>query len=201
MKTSSLAIAALLGLVAALPAAAQNNALTLYGGYRGGGSFEELNSPFSPLDMKSSASGALTLDIAVDGSRQVQILGSYQSTELGATATTPTIPLSVGYLHFGGTNYFQGAIGQGAYVAGGVGVTRLAPDLAGLSSEIYPSLNLALGYQWPITGALSLKAEVRGYFTLINSSGAIFCSGGCAVAIKGDGLTQVEGLLGLSLAF
>jgi len=29
----------------------------------------------------------------------------------------------------------------------------------------------------------------------------MFCSGGCVVAIKGDGLTQVEGLIGLSLAF
>ena len=110
---TSFAVAALLSLGATLPAMAQNNALSLYGGYRGGGSFEELNSPFSPLDLKSSVSGALTLNIAVDGSRQVQILGSYQSTELEATSTTPTIPLSVGYLHFGGTNYFQGAIGQG----------------------------------------------------------------------------------------
>jgi hypothetical protein len=44
-------------------------------------------------------------------------------------------------------------------------------------------------------------AELRGYFTLINSSGGLFCSGGCVVAVKGDALTQVEGLLGLNLAF
>jgi hypothetical protein len=80
-------------------------------------------------------------------------------------------------------------------------VTRLAPGLSGLSAEIRPSLNLGLGYQWPITAALSLRTELRGYFTLINSNSSLFCSGGCVIAIKGDGLTQVEGLLGLTLAF
>ena len=126
---------------------------------------------------------------------------SYQSTDLEATGSTPKLPLSVTYLHFGGTNYFEGAIGRGAYVAGGIGATWLSPSLSGLSSEVRPSLNLGLGYEWPITGALSLKAELRGYFTLINSNSSLFCSGGCVVAIKGDGLAQFEGLIGLSLAF
>jgi hypothetical protein len=200
MKTLSLAAAALLTLATALPAAAQNS-LAAYGGYRGGGSLEQADSPFASIDMKSSASGALAFSFAVDAMRQGQVFVSYQSTDLEATATTPQVPLSVTYLHFGGTNYFEGAIGRGAYVAGGIGATWMSPSLNGLSSEVRPSLNLALGYEWPITGALSLKAELRGYFTLINSDSALFCSGGCVVSIKGDGFTQVEGLIGLSLAF
>ena len=43
--------------------------------------------------------------------------------------------------------------------------------------------------------------EVRGYATLINSSGGFFCSGGCVVAIKGDSLQQVDALIGLSYRF
>ena len=123
------------------------------------------------------------------------------ATDLEASPSTPKVPLSITYLHFGGTNYFEGAIGRGAYVAGGIGATWMSPSLSGLSSEVRPSLNLGLGFEWPITGALSLKAELRGYFTLINSNSSLFCSGGCVVAIKGDGLTQVEGLVGLNLAF
>ena len=61
-------------------------------------------------------------------------------------------------------------------------------------------MNLGLGYQWPLAGPLSLRVELRGYFTLINSSSNLFCSGGCVVAIKGDGLTQAEALVGLSFA-
>jgi hypothetical protein len=199
MTLPSLAAAALLSLAAA--SAAAQTSLAVYGGYRGGGSFEQDTSPSASIDLKSSASGALALSFAVDPMRQGQILLSYQSTDLEASATTPQLPLKLSYLHFGGTNYFEGAIGRGAYVAAGIGVTWMTPSLNGLSSEVRPSLNLGLGYEWPITGALSLKAELRGYFTLINSNSALFCSGGCVVAIKGDGLTQVEGLVGLSLAF
>jgi hypothetical protein len=200
MKTSTLAATALLTLAAAGPAAAQNS-LTIYGGYRGGGSFEQETSPFATVDMKSSASGALAFNFAVDAMRQGQLFASYQSTDIEASSTTPKVPLTVTYLHFGGTNYFDGAIGRGVYVAGGIGATWLSPSLSGLSSEVRPSLNLGLGFEWPISGALSFKAELRGYFTLINSNSSMFCSGGCVVQIKGDGLTQVEGLLGLSLAF
>jgi hypothetical protein len=198
MRITPLACAVLATL--ALPCAAQN-ALTLYGGYRGGGSFQQDTSPFDSISLKSSATGSISLDLGLDAMRQVQIFASYQSTELEATASTPVVPMTVGYLHLGGTNYFEGAVGRGAYVVGGLGVTRLAPGLSGLSAEYRPSLNLGLGYQWPITGALSLRTELRGYFTLINSSSSLFCSGGCVVSIKGDGLTQVEGLVGLSLAF
>ena len=200
MQTHTHIAAALLALAATAPAVAQSS-LALYGGYRGGGSFEQDSNPYASIDMKSSASGALAFNFAVDAMRQGQVFVSYQSTDLEASSTTPKLPLTVTYLHFGGTNYFEGAIGRGAYVAGGIGATWMSPSLNGLSSEVRPSLNLGLGYEWPITGALSFKAELRGYFTLINSNSSLFCSGGCVVAIKGDGLTQVEGLLGLSLAF
>ena len=199
MKMPLLAAAALLSLAAA-PAAAQTS-LAVYGGWRGGGSFEQNTSPFDSVDLKSSASGALALNFGVDAMRQVQVLLSYQSTDIEASATTPQVPLKLSYLHFGGTNYFEGTIGRGAYVAAGIGATWMSPSLSGLSSEVRPSANLGLGWEWPISGALSLKAELRGYFTLINSNSALFCSGGCVVAIKGDGLAQVEGLLGLNLAF
>jgi hypothetical protein len=199
MSIPSLAAATLLSL-AAMSATAQIS-LAAYGGYRGGGSFEQDSSPSASIDMKSSARGALALCFAVDPMRQGQIFMSYQSTDIEASATTPRVPLKVSYLHFGGTNYFEGAIGRGAYVAGGIGATWLSPSLNGLSSEVRPSLNLGLGYEWPISGALSFKAELRGYFTLINSNSSMFCSGGCVVNIKGDGLMQVEGLVGLSLAF
>ena len=200
MQIHTLGAAALLTLAAATPAAAQNS-LAVYGGYRGGGSFEQDSSPQSSIDIKSSASGALAFNFAVDAARQGQVFVSYQSTDLEASSTTPKVPLTITYLHFGGTNYFDGAIGRGAYVAGGIGATWMSPSLNGLSSEVRPSLNLGLGFEWPISGALSFKAELRGYFTLINSNSSLFCSGGCVVAIKGDGLTQVEGLLGLNLAF
>jgi hypothetical protein len=187
-------------LATAWPSAAQN-AVSVYGGYRGGGSFQSDTSPYGSLGLKSSAAGSISLDWAIDPARQVQLFASYQSTDIEASASTPQVPLNVSYLHLGGTNFFEGQIGRGPYVVGGFGVTRLAPGLDSLSAEYRPSMNLGLGYQWPITGALSLRMELRGYFTLINSDSSLFCSGGCVVQIKGDGLTQAEALVGLSLGF
>jgi hypothetical protein len=46
-----------------------------------------------------------------------------------------------------------------------------------------------------------LRFEGRGYATLVDSSGGLFCSGGCVISIKGSTVTQGEALLGLSFRF
>jgi len=48
---------------------------------------------------------------------------------------------------------------------------------------------------------VALRLEARGYATLVNSSGGLFCSGGCTLQIEGDTLTQGEVQLGLSFRF
>ena len=98
--------------------------------------------------------------------------------------------------------FFDGTdVESGSYLVGGLGITHLSPGLDGLSSEVRPSMNLGLGYQWMLSKQVALRTEVRGYLTLIHSSGGFFCSGGCVVAIRGDTMLQVEGMLGLSYAF
>jgi hypothetical protein len=84
---------------------------------------------------------------------------------------------------------------------GGLGATVLSPSLQGTSTQIKPSMNVGLGYQWPLGRTVALRTELRGYFTLINSSGQFFCSGGCVVSIQGDAMTQVEAMIGLTFGF
>ena len=62
-------------------------------------------------------------------------------------------------------------------------------------------MSLAVGYEHVFNPSLALRAELRGYATLIDSSGGIFCSGGCVVTLQGDALIQGQALLGLSLRF
>ncbi len=197
---------ALLGLLPALPAAAQN-ALTFYGGYGGGGSFEQTGSNSANADLSSGAAGAVSIDWALDSARNVQLFASGQRSTLqlpsgSVPAGSPTsVSMNIAYLHFGGSNFFEGTAGRGGYVAGGLGATFMSPNQDGLSSEVRPSMSLALGYEQPLAPSLALRMELRGYVTLINSNGGFFCSGGCVVALKGDALVQGAALLGLSLRF
>jgi hypothetical protein len=201
-------------LLAAMPAPAQTNtkesALTVYGAYRDGGSFTDAITG-QKLRLDGSSAWAISYDKGLDGSRQLQFFVSYQSTDLGveqALTTTPVpgstpspVPMKVVYFHFGGTNFFDGPIGQGPYLVGGLGATLFSPDLAGYSDELRPSLNLGIGYQVALGDRVALRVETRGYATLVNSSGGLFCSGGCLFTIKGDVVTQGEVQLGLSYRF
>jgi len=200
--------------IAAAPATAQAqgtapalaSAFTVYGAYRGGGGFTAAASGAS-LSFESSAAGALSLDLPLDGSRQWQLYLSHQRTELEAApagapgAAAGPWPLTVTYLHIGGTSFFQGPVGQGPYVVGGLGATVFSPGQSGYSNEIRPSMNLGIGYQWPLAQRLALRLEARGYLTLVNSSGGLFCSGGCVLVLEGDTVTQGEVQLGLSYRF
>jgi Outer membrane protein beta-barrel domain len=200
-----LALAGIVALSAATPAAAQN-AVTLYGGARGGSGFQQTAPPNDAVDMNSSAAGSIGIEWPYDAARPLQLFLSYQRTKLdlgnSATPGSPTeMPLQVIYLHLGGLNFFEGRGGRGPYVVGGVGATYLNPGLQGTSSRVRPSFNVGLGYEWPLSPSLALRTELRGYITLINSSGSFFCSGGCVVSIRGDAMTQFEGMVGLTFGF
>lgn len=193
-----------MALSAAVPASAQN-ALTLYGGYRGGGSFQQtVNSTTqATADLCSGGAGALSFDWAIDAARNGQVFTSTQraTLQLAPGSQPSSVPLNVTYLHLGGTNFFEGKAGEGGYVSGGLGATFMSPQQAGLVSEVRPSISIGLGYELPINPSLSLRMELRGYATLINSSGAFFCNGGCVVVVHGDSLLQADALVGLSLRF
>ena len=182
---------------------AAQGVLTLYGGARGGGDFIDDSTGMS-VELDSGAAVSLSLDWPLSDGRQAQVFYSFQRSALPGSVLNQTgdVTVNINYLHGGGRVFFHGTPATGAgYVVGGLGITYFSPSLGGLSSEVRPSANLGLGYQWMLSKQVSLRTELRGYLTLVNSRGGFFCSGGCAVSIRGDTMTQVEGLLGLSFAF
>jgi len=194
----------------ALPPAAvfaDGSALTLYGGHRGGGSFTDSTTAES-IDVKGAGAVSVTLDLPLDAYRQLQFFIGHQASKfaVGGLPGTPGSELdgrsfSVTYLHVGGTYFFDGPVGRGPYVVGGIGATLFSPSAGGYSSAWRPSLGIGIGYQWPVAPRVALRVEARGFVTLVNSEGSLFCSGGCVVSIRGDTFTQGEALIGLSLAF
>jgi hypothetical protein len=157
--------------------------------------------------MKETGAVSLALDFESDESTQIQVFASYQDTSLSVTQVgqpsgpSSRSPLKVAYLHLGGTAYFAPPVGRGPYVVGGLGITVLSPGLEGLGTETQPSINLGIGYALPLGDSLALRFEGRGYFTLVDSSGGFFCSGGCTVSISGQVLSQGELMAGLTWRF
>ncbi len=198
-RAGALVALALLALTA--PARAQDNAVFAFGGWRAGGGFED-SATRERLRLGDHGAASLALDFGIDGARQLELFVSRQRTRLETLAAgAPPLPLTVTYLHVGGTNFFEGPIGRGPYVVGGLGATIFAPGLDGFRSETRPSLAIGVGYLLPLAGPLALRVELRGYATLVNSSGGLFCSGGCVLTIRGDSLSQGEVLVGLGARF
>jgi hypothetical protein len=197
-------IAAALSMPLPVIAADRGYAVTVYGGYRGGGSFTDANTD-QGLKLDSNGTVSLALDLPYDEARQYQIFVSQQRTNLvldtaASAGGSNRLSMDVYYLHFGGTFFWDGQTGKGAYVVGGLGATLFNPG-QGYKSELYPSINVGFGYQWLLGDTFAVRAEARGYGTLVNSSGGVFCSGGCVISIKGDSIGQGELMLGLSTRF
>lgn len=184
------------------PKPAKENSVTVYGGYRFGGTLTEATTN-STIDLKNDGSVALAVDFGLDPQTQIQLFYSRQNTALTSGAFSPqvnNIDLTLHNYHVGGT-YFIDHVGQGLYVVGGLGATTATPDRAGLNSETFFSLNLGVGWMVPLGKHAGLRFEARGYGILVNNNSALFCSGGCVVSIKGDAIYQGEALVGLSIRF
>jgi hypothetical protein len=182
----------------------KESSLTLYGGWRFGGSLDDETTGKS-WDLKDAASYAMALDIGLDPRAQLQFFVSRQNSALKANDFAPTvndIGLNITYFHVGGTYYLSRA-GQGGYVVGGLGATYFEPDDDRLNSETKFSLNLGGGYMVPLGKHVGLRLEARAFVTLLNNSGGLFCgnSAGCVVHIQGDTLVQGDVMAGLSVRF
>jgi len=177
-----------------------------YAGVRDGSGFKADDADATPLTLRSSGAASLAFEWPYDASRRYQLFVSQQRTRLvlgpaAGTGAPAELALDVRYLHIGGTYYFDGPAGTGPYVVGGLGLTYLTPRLPGTDGRVRASMNLGIGWEWPLAAALALRAEYRGYATVIHSSGSFFCSGGCTVSIQGDTLTQGEVMVGLRFGF
>ncbi len=182
----------------------KESSVTLYGGYRWGGSLTDENTE-SSVSVRNDVSYAIAVDIGLDRQTQVQLFYSQQHSALSSESFAPTLNnegLAIDYYHVGGTYFFE-EVGAGGYVMAGFGATHMRPDRGDLNSETFLSGHIGAGFMIPLGKHVGLRFEARGYGTLINNDSAMFCSdnGGCVVAIKGDAMYQGEALAGLSIRF
>jgi hypothetical protein len=192
------------GLVFLATSAGAQTTLTLYGGARGGGDFEDASGNGNIFKLDSGAAASASIDFPLDDGREGQVFYSYQRSALPGQAfgQPAAVSINISYLHLGGRVFFDGdPRNGGGYVVGGIGATFFSPGLGGFSDEVRPSANLGVGWQWTLTRNVALRTELRGYLSLINANGGFFCSGGCVVSIRGRTLAQAEGMVGVSVGF
>jgi len=182
------------------PAALAQVSASLFGGYAVSEGIENETSG-ERASVKSGVAFGVAADYDLDSARQLQLFYGQQNTSLNPGGGSPRFDFDVRYLHLGGTYFFDGPIGRGPYAVGGIGATHFSPNMSGLESETKASLNVGFGYLWPLGTAIAVRAEVRAFVTLLNSSGGLFCSGGCTLFLSGDSFVQGQAMLGLTGRF
>ena len=177
-------------------------------GYRGGGEFIDTDTGQKHTINSSEAYG-LIIGFPYQRGEQIEIYYSHQSSDLNSvnieiptvTSSNTDIPLSIDYLHIGGTTPIYDEENLKTFLSGGLGFTYLSPDLSGLQSDLRASFSIGIGLKWPVTKNMALRLETRGLATLFNSNAALFCNGGCSLTVNGSLFFQAEVFAGLAVRF
>ena len=177
-------------------------------GYRGGGEFIDEVTDKKHTIVSAGTYGFIISDEAYGDGKSLELYYSHQSSDLNSiNVTIPTpagssnIPLTIDYLHFGGTAPISNINTIKTFISGGIGFTYLSPDFTGLQSDLRASLSIGIGLKWPVTDRIALRLETRGLATLFNNNSAIFCSGGCTIKVNGNFFMQGEVFAGLTFRF
>jgi hypothetical protein len=175
-----------------------------FGGFRAGGDLQE-RSTGARRDIEESGTLGIALELRVDREdRWVQLWYSRQDSQVRSPGAA--LDLDVEYLHIGGTAPIREAGRVRSYVAGGLGVTRLAPRDAGLEDAVEFSGSVGLGVSIPVSERLAFRLEARAYLTLVDPETSIFCASGasggsCLIQASGSTLFQAEISAGIAFAF
>ncbi len=195
----TLAVAMTMALPSGL--AAQSLEITPFGGYQVGG---KLQIQQGDLRISDNPNLGVILNVPLQSGGQFEFLFSHQETNLTltdrATGVKSTVfDMAVEYFQAGGL-YEANRNGRlKGFGMGTLGVTHYNPKENDRSSEWRFSGGFGVGAKTFMSERVAIRTEARLMFTLISSSGGIFCgSGGCLGTVQGTGVAQVLFTAGLT---
>jgi len=199
-RHAALALVALAAPLSGAPASAGDVEVTPFVGLQYGGGY--ISAAGVPHSFDESLDYGATLDLALAPTWRLEFLYSRQETELRPPTGGPTFPQVV-------ERYMVGIQEEpetdGPFRFFGVallGATRLVPGLSGIDSELRFAAGLGLGTKVPASGRFALRLEARGFYTVVDSGGAVFCSNGtCLFRFSGSGIWQGDVTAGVVLRF
>lgn len=211
ITTVSLALASMMA-IGNGPASALE--ISAFSGYRTGGDFED-DTTGTDLDLSDSSSYGVVINLDQPENvqrernpnryteKQYELFYSHQETEADTDPTfvvSPKWTLNVDYLHIGGLLGYEFMKGMTPFVAAGIGVTRIDPEI--FEPETRFSFSLAGGGKLHFNENWGVRLEVRSYWTVFDSDGAVFCTNGsCRVYVRGETWWQMESHVGLFYQF
>ena len=196
--------ACMVALATAPPSEAQGMQLTPFVGWRYGGSFTELDTGNEvTLDTPPSFGLIVGIPWKKEDRSFLELIWSHQDADIDVTRSEPSmLGLDIDYLHLVGTVPFATSNKKlDTLLSGGAGATYMQADIEGSSSELFFSVSLAGGLRYHLSQKVALRFDLRGWYTFTSSQGAIFCSGGCVIAVSGSGFGQIEATGGVQLSF
>jgi hypothetical protein len=190
------ALAALAFLLPTATARGQRVQLAPFAGLQYGGSVQAAAG--GEFTLNASLAYGATLDVPFDEGWSVEVLYSRDETRLhgpgpGVDVRVERYMAGVVQEHDHGRTRFFGV--------GLAGATRLVPP-AGYGSSARFTLAAGLGVKRWLSDRIALRAEARGFYTVTESNGGLFCGGGgCLFVYGSSGLLQGDLAAGVVLAF
>ena len=158
--------------------------LSVFAGYRWGGTVFADNSFVFREDLQVEASPSFGADIAIPIGRsglKLTLMASRQSSELGTGGglfepDNDVADFDVTYFHGGVQIPFARSRNAVPYALVSAGIANLDPQIPGLSDETRFSASAGVGVKVPLGRALSLRFEGRGFYTsLEDNTDCSFC--------------------------
>lgn len=176
--------------------------ITPFYGVMGGGSFDDTTDG-TKRNLKDAGAWGIVFNFDAQDHRQYEIFYGKQSTSIkGATP----IDLDIQFLQIGGTVMWPDNEHVIPYFLATAGAAKLTPDGTGLDSTTRLAFTFGGGLKIPIVKHVGLRLEARGYATVLNSSGDIFCNsnsgtGTCAIRAHSSTLVQYSTTAGVVVGF
>ncbi len=198
-------------LIAATSASGQelNTELTVFGGYRFGGSINVLDSD-ATYEVQDSSSFGLIWNHRHQANTQWELFFSQQQTEVELSdpmIADPIVDVELYTLQLGGTYLWEGEAVR-PYLVMTLGGTHIKsnPDNGNGDSDTFFSGSMGVGFKMQPTKRLGLRLEARAHGVLMRDSTKLFCQTGpnnnvCAVELQGDWLGQFETFAGIVFRF
>jgi len=194
----SLMLLVILGLGVAAPALAGSFELTVLGGFRMGGAFED-SSTAESRQLDAGPSFGLALGFPLEADRTLEVVWTHQEGRVAGTSTGGgPVDLDLDTLGIGGTYEWSRGTWR-PFVSGTLGFTVVSPEQAGFDREALFGGTLGGGVKVPVSPRVDLRFEGRGVLMLATGSAAGVCGGGgCVLAYSGAGIFQLEFLAGVA---